>query len=200
MQPPPPKTKTKKLFNITTSALTPNKLISRPFFFKPLPDLPAAVSNFFIDKIVNIRCKHDSQSVCPISLSIWRCPLCIFQPVSESVVRSFILKSARKPANLIWFLPLFLWNISILSFLLSLFSSASLSAGVFPQVFWTENSWPERTKELPPRLWSIACLQDHGIMGSFSAPCTSLYKQPLQSLSLCLSTRTQHRNCTSECS
>ena len=68
----PAASSTKKLFTITVSSLRQTHLPDSFFFFffLPLPYLPEAFSNVFIDKFVNVRRKHDSQSVCPISLSI----------------------------------------------------------------------------------------------------------------------------------
>ena len=61
----------------------------------PKEDLPQAINNFFIQKVVNIRKGFDNDSV-PTFEEFNGIPVNEFRPVSESTVKSFILKSSKK--------------------------------------------------------------------------------------------------------
>ena len=108
----------------------------------PLPDLLELFSTFFRDKIIKLRLDFDSQPVCTSSLPLTNpfdgIPLCTFKPVSESVVKNLILKSAPKTCQLDP-IPTPLLVECLDTFLPSLTAlvNSSLSSGVFSEVFKT---------------------------------------------------------------
>ena len=161
-------------------------------------------SNFFVDNVKirrELDCPYCQPSSLPVSgRSVWRRPHLHFPAC-------FCSSWSRppKPATFIRFLSLFLWNVSILSFLLSLLSSALRScplASFFlsflflfrfsnllllhifsksPLLTRTNYSWNYR------RVSSLSFVSKTiGKFGSFSAPWISVCKQPLQSLQFSL--------------
>ena len=132
---------TKELYSITNNLLSKTKSTPLPTLF-PLPDLPGLFSTFFRDKIIKLRLYLDSQPVCTSSLPLTNpfdgVPLCTFKPVSESVVKNLILKSAPKSCQLDLIpTPLLLECLNNLFPSLTALVNFSLSSGVFPEVFKT---------------------------------------------------------------
>ena len=116
-------------------------------------------------------------------------PLCTFKPVSESVIKNLILRSAPKLVSLIQFLLPCLWNVSTLSFLLSLFllilpyplaSFLRFSKLLVTPLRKKKISWSGWTEELSSCLQSFLCLQDNWKTSSFSALWPPLCQQCLQ--------------------
>ena len=132
---------TKELYSVKKQFTIENKINSLPTLF-PLPDLPGLFSTFFRDKIIKLRLDLDSQPVCTSSLPLTNpfdsVLLCTFKPVSESVVKNLILKSALKTCQLDPIPPFLLVECldTLLPSLTALVNS-SLSSGVFPEVFKT---------------------------------------------------------------
>ena len=132
---------TKELYSITNNLLSKTKSTPLPTLF-PLPDLPGLFSTFFRDKIIKLRLDLDSQPVATSSLPLTNTfdgvSLCTFKPVSESVVRNLILKSAPKPCQLDPIpTPLVVECLDTLLPSLTALVNSSLSSGVFPEVLKT---------------------------------------------------------------
>ena len=99
------------------------------------------------------RPNHDSQPVCTSSLPLTNpfdgVPLCIFKPVSESVVKNLILQSATKICQLD-LIPTSLLVECLDTLLPSLTAlvNSSLSSCVFPEVFKTALVTPLLKKKI----------------------------------------------------
>ena len=127
--------------SITNNLLAQIKSTPLPTLF-PLFDLPGLFSTFFGDKIIKLRLDLDSQPVCTSCLPLTNpadgVPLCTFKPVSESVVKNLILKSATKTCQLDPVpTPLLVECLNTLLPSLTALVNSSLSSGIFPEVFKT---------------------------------------------------------------
>ena len=92
--------------------------------------------------IIKLRLDLDSQPVCTSSLLLTNpfegILLCTFKPVSESVVKNLILKSAPKTCQLDPVpTPLLVECLNTLLPSLTALVNSSLSSGIFPEVFKT---------------------------------------------------------------
>ena len=126
----------KQLYRITNNLLCKSKAKALPTLY-PLSSLPDVFCNFFSNKIATIRHQLDSQAiptVPPVSGSFLGKTFSVFQPVTESEVKSVIIKSAPKSCPLDPIpTQLLIECIDVLLPPLTALFNSSLSSGVFPQ-------------------------------------------------------------------